>query len=207
MLISNFGSLKAELARYMFHQRFQPDYDTATQHFESMANRRLRVRPMETSAVFTTQDGWIELPMDYLLWRYVEWAGSGRPATQLDYIHPAYYDTTNLSGTPQVFTIEDGFIGILPKNDSHDAYLMGYYRKIPTLTGTDDNATNWLISEHPDLYLQGCLYELFVLGRNGDLAQAHKALRDEKLAELIQVSALTTGATSSLVRGEGAEYF
>src|SRR5262245_40438074 len=133
MLITNLGSLKAELARYMFHQRFQPDYDTAIQNFEALANRRLRVRPMETSAVFTTLDGWVPLPVDYLLWRYVEWAGSGMPAKQLDYIHPAYYDTTNLSGNPQVFTIEDGWIGTLPKNDAVDGYLIGYYQKIPTI--------------------------------------------------------------------------
>jgi hypothetical protein len=214
MLITNLGSLKAELARYMFHQRFQPDYDTAVQNFEALANRRLRVRPMEAVTSLTTINGETAIPADYLLWRTVLWAGR-TPYPELEYVHPAYLRSTWVEtdhGDPKIFTIEANTFKARPPHDDADAYEFHYYQKIPTINGNDLNS-NWLLDAHSDLYLAGTLFELFVLGRNGEAAVAHKGLRDEKLAELMQSSALTTGATSSLVRGEGAalgsggEYF
>ena len=217
MLINNLGSLKAELSRYMFQQRFAPDYDTAVQNFEALANRRLRVRPMEAVTNLTTTNGETAIPPDYLLWRTVLWAGR-TPYPELEYVHPAYLRSTWIEtdhGDPKIFTIEGNTFKARPVRDDADAYEFHYYQKIPSLNGTiaGDNTTNWLLTAHPDLYLEGTLFELFVLGRNGEAAVAHKQLRDEKIAELIQFSALTTGATSSLVRGEGSalgsggEYF
>jgi len=49
------------------------------------------------------------------------------------------------------------------------------------------------------------LTELAALGRNAEMAQLYKARRDEVFAEIIQLSALTTGATSPQVRT--GEYF
>src|SRR5262245_33035083 len=216
MQINNLGSLKAELARYMFHQRFQPDYDTAIQNFEAVANRRLRVRPMETFTNITTNSGGVALvPADYLLWRTVLWTGR-TPYVELDYVHPAYLNTTGINasdgGDPKIFSIVGTALTIYPIDVTVDIYHLHYYQKIPTINGTAFN-TNWLLDAHSDLYLAGVLFELFVLGRNGEAAAAWKGLRDEKFTELIQLSALTTGATSSKVRGEGAslgsggEYF
>jgi hypothetical protein len=215
MLINNLGSLKAELARYMFHQRFQPDYDTAVQNFEAVANRRLRVRQMEAAAFsLTSVGGAVALPPDYLLWRSVLWSPAAAPPgkeVELSYAHPAYmYSTATIggwtAGTPKIFTIVGNELWPNPDDERANAFHLHYYRKIPTING-DDNNSNWLLTEHPDLYLEGALFELFALGRNGEAAVAHKQLRDEKLAELIQLSALTTGATSSKVRSETAEYF
>jgi hypothetical protein len=214
MLITNLGSLKAELARYMFHQRFQPDYDTAVQNFEALANRRLRVRPMEAVTNLTTTNGETPMPADYLLWRTVLWTGR-TPYPELDYVHPAYLRSTWIEmdhSDPKIFTIEGDTFKARPVHDEADAYEFHYYQKIPTINGNDNNS-NWLLAAHSDLYLEGTLFELFVLGRNGEAGVAHKQLRDEKMAELIQFSALTTGATSSQVRGEGSalgsggEYF
>lgn len=214
MLITNLGSLKAELARFMFHQRFQPDYDTAVQNFEAVANRRLCVRPMETVTNLTTTNGETTIPADYLLWRTVLWAGR-TPYPELEYVHPAYLRSTWVEtdhGDPKIFTIEGDTFKARPVRDDAAAYEFHYYQKIPTVNGNDNNS-NWLLIAHPDLYLEGTLFELFVLGRNGEAAAAHKQLRDEKFGELVRFSALTTGATSSLVRGEGAalgsggEYF
>jgi len=205
-IINSYGSLKTELSGTMFHSRFVANYDRATQEFETIANRRLRVRQMETSTLLTTVDGSTALPADYLLWRTVQWSGRS-PFVELDYVHPAYLRSTWIEtdhGDARVFTIEGGVFRARPVHDDADAYEFHYYQKIPTIVGSDTNS-NWLLNEHPDLYLEGVLTELFILGRNGEAAIAHKQLRDEKFAELIQLSALTTGATSPSVRT--AEYF
>jgi hypothetical protein len=225
MLITNLGSLKAELAVQMFHQRFQPQYERAIQTFEAVANRRLRTRKQEHSVNLSTTSqpspgtdrGFCDVPVDYLLWRSVQWKGR-TPFVELDYVHPAYLRSTwvqNDHGDPKIFTIEDGTFFTNPVDDTPGIFEFHYYRMIDSILGQQegDNADNWLIGDHPDLYFHGALFELFVLGRNGEAAVAHKQLRDEKFAELIQLSALTTGATSSRVRGEGSalgsggEYF
>lgn len=211
MLINSLGSLKAGLARYMFHQRFQPDYDTAVQNFEAAANRRLRVLPMETSTnLAVNADGAADLPSDYLLWRTVLWDNPSIPGAvgrqvELDYVHPAYLKSTNIerAGRPKLFTIE-GLELIIRPPDVNAVINLHYYGKIPTINGNDNNS-NWLLAAHSDAYLYGVLTELFVLGRNAEAAQLYKARRDEVFAEIIQLYALTTGATSPQVRE--AEYF
>jgi hypothetical protein len=55
------------------------------------------------------------------------------------------------------------------------------------------------------VYLEGALTELFILGRNLDAAVAHKQLRDAKIAEVVKLYSLTTGASAPSVRT--AEYF
>jgi hypothetical protein len=206
--ITNYGDLKTEITEYLFHPRFVAGYDKATQKFEACANRRLRVLPMEAGAYLTTTDGYCPAPANYLAWRTVEWVGTDPQHVMLDYVHPAYIDTTSLAssgGPPQVFTIDGLNFGTRPVDDRTNIFFMGFYQKIPTLIGDDLN-TNWLLSEHPDCYVEGVLTELMARERNLEVAALHKARRDELLAEIIQLYARTTGATSKLVR-EDAEYF
>jgi hypothetical protein len=211
MLINNLGSLKAELSRYLMHQRFAPDYDTAVQNFENLANRRLRVRPMELWVTLTPVGGSSPLPGDYLLWRSVLWMGHTPEEIEIDYVHPAYLHAGSIErGSRMVFTIEGNNLFINPHAATgNDVIKFHYYQKIPSITG-NDNDSNWLLAAHSDLYLEGTLFELFMLGRNIDgnaiTAASHKQLRDEKFAEAIQLYALTTGASSSSVRA-GVEYF
>lgn len=205
MLITNFGDLKAVLTSYMFHARFVPNYDLATAHFEAAANRRLRVRQMETATPLTTVNGDVALPADYLVWRTVLWTGR-KPSPELDYVHPAYLTSSQVSttgGDPVLFTIESNTFKTRPVSDGYP-YDFHYYQKIPTITGANTDS-NWLLLTYPDAYEFGVIAELFALGRNLEGAQLWKARRDETLAEIIHLSALTTGATSPKVRT--AEYF
>ena len=210
MAINSYGTLKTKLSAYMFHQRFLGDYQDATRMFEAAANRRLRVRQMESMATLTTTQGDVALPADYLVWRTVRPTvdnptapAAVPPYDELDYVHPAYLPPVG-RGCTRLFTIEGNTFKVRPVDDRPDAYEFHYYQKIPTITN-DDNSTNWLLTDYPDVYVAGVLTELAALGRNLELAQLQKARRDEILAEIIQLSALTTGATSPSVRQ--AEYF
>lgn len=217
MAISTYGDLRAAFNAYMFHQRFTAQYDDCTRFFEAAANRRLRVRPMETINVIQTATGSAAVPADYLLWRTVLWIRGGIPlsppaapyrGTELDYVHPAYLlpDNCSSDSEPRLFTIEgDEFrTNHIPVDPDVAVYELHYYQKIPTITGSDTN-TNWLLTAYPDVYLFGVLTELSALGRNLEMAQLYKARRDELFQEIIQLSALTTGASSPSVRT--AEYF
>jgi hypothetical protein len=207
MAFSNYGDLKTELSAKLFHSRFLAQYDGFTQLFEASANARLRVRQMEAVASLTTSSGEVALPTDYLLWRTI------LPTTittypwreELEYVHPAFLPaTTGTAGyPPRLFTIEGNTLKIRPIDDVN-AYEFHYYRKIPTLIGDNSN-TNWLLGAYPNAYLFGLMTEAMAHGRNAEGAQLYKARRDEIFAEITQLSALTTGATSQSVRT--AEYF
>jgi len=200
MALSNYGELKAAAGTYLFHQRFAPQYDTAQLFFEAVANRRLRVREMESSALLTTVDGEVALPDDYLAWRTVLPTDERNPQYELEYVHPAYLPPTSLNRRyPKLFTIEGNLFKVRPINDVPSDYEMHYYGKVPSLVGNDTNS-NWLLLAYPDFALEGLLVELFVLGRSLEMAQLHKQRRDELLEEIKQLSALTTGATSQSVR-------
>ena len=212
MSISNYGELKQKLSRYLFNQRFIARYDRFTRSFETDANSRLRVLPMETSVLLTTTSGSVALPTDYITWRTVRPTfATGSPVTptfrppfnELDYVHPAYLPPVG-RGFDQLFTIEGNTFKVRPVDDRVGAYEFHYYQKIPSLVGGDSN-TNWLLTEYPNAYLFGLMVEAAGQGRNAEMAQLYKARRDEVFAEITQRYALTTGATSPTVRT--AEYF
>jgi hypothetical protein len=212
MSISNYGELKNKLSGYLFNQRFVANYDDCTIIFEASTNTRLRVRPMEAVTALTTTLGQVALPADYLVWRTVRpFFATASPVTpifrppfdEIDYVHPAYLPPVG-RGFDRLFTIEGNLFKARPVDDRPGAYELHYYQKIPTLVGSDLN-TNWLLDAYPNAYLFGLMTELAALGRNQEMAQLYKARRDEAFQEIIQLSALTTGATSPTVRL--AEYF
>ena len=121
MAISNYGELKAKLSRYLFNQRFVADYDDYTVMFEADANSRLRVLPMETTAMLTTVNGEAALPSDYLAWRTVLPVDRTRYPTssaEMDYVHPAYLPVTGNDVSPYLFTIEGSSFKARPVNDA-----------------------------------------------------------------------------------------
>ena len=193
-IIDSFGALKAALTTHLVHSRWVGQYANATVMFETTANHRLRVRPMEAAVLLTTVDGAVPLPADYVLWRTVLHGDTTDP--ELDYVHAAYLDDPRAEN---VFSIKNNYLYTRPIDDSVNAVVFHYYAKIPTITNTDDNAVNWLLLEHPNVYLFGVLIALGILQRNGEMATAYKTLRDEMFAEIIQTHALTTGATSPQV--------
>ena len=131
MAITNYGDLKTELNRLLAHQRFMSDYDNQVIKFEASANRRLRVRQMETSTSLTTTDGDVALPSDYLVWRTIL-STARDPRFELDYVHPAYLQNFRSTDVyPQLFTIEGGTLHIRPTDDVN-TYDFHYYARIPT---------------------------------------------------------------------------
>jgi len=208
MAISNVGELKSELSAYLFHPRLANRYDNCIKLFEAAANTRLRVRQQEAQTFLTVDvGGTANLPADYLAWRAVKWDRGAAHFVELEYVHPAYMNTSqpSLRGPPNLFMIIGPIINIKPLQATPPRVQLQYYQKIPALAGAANTATNWLLTEYPNAYLYGVMTELAAVQRNAEMAQLYKARRDETFQEIIQLSALSTGATSPQVRT--AEYF
>ncbi len=117
-----------------------------------------------TSGGTAQQDqGFCTLPSDYLGWRRVTFTGN--PQTDLEYCSPAVWDeefpvnsqpvvTTSI---PRVFTVEAGFLKILPINTTPLEFI--YWQSTPALS----SSFNWLATYRPDAYVMGALEKLYGL--------------------------------------------
>jgi len=61
------------------------------------------------------------------------------------------------SGRPKYFSIVGGQIRVLPVPDGSYTGELTYYAKLTKLSST--NATNWLLTQAPDVYLYGALLQ------------------------------------------------
>lgn len=199
MAITTYSELQAAIGNWLDHSLFTARVPEFIALFEAAANRRLRVRQMETSIDLTPSSGSAAVPTDYLAWRRVTWTGA--PRMELQYVHPSYLQAaypSAPSGVPRIFTIEGSTLKVRPVNDT--ALELDYFQKVPALSGSV--STNWLLSAHPDLYLFGSLVEAEMFGVNDERAPLWKGRRDEIFDEIEKLSNKTRGAGT--VRAMGA---
>ncbi len=115
-----------------------------------------------TSGGTIQQDiGFCTLPTDYLGWSRLTFKGN--PSTDMEYLAPAAWDQefptasqpVVATSVPRVFTVEAGYIKILPINTTPLEFL--YWAKTPALSGS----FNWLATNRPDAYVTGTLEKLY----------------------------------------------
>lgn len=180
-----------------------PDFITLC---EATHNRVLRTRFQETSADITPALGVAALPADFLAQRRVTWLGN--PYRELEYVQPSYFQaaypvyssvnsTSAMIDVPGIYTIEGS--NILIKTQATTAVQLDYYAKIPALSVT--NTTNWLLTDHPDIYLFGALCESELFGMNDERAPLWKARRDEAVEQLRALSNRSKGIGGMRIMG------
>jgi hypothetical protein len=200
MCIATYTDLQAALGNWLDHSLFAARYGDFIALFEAAANRRLRVKEMEALATLTpAADGTVALPSDYLAYRRCTWTGQAR--NELRYVQPAYFQAafpTRPADVPRFFTIESLTLKVMPLDST--PVELEYFQKVPALAS---NATNWLLSSHPDLYLFGSLVEAELFGVNDDRAPLWKARRDEIFDEIIALSRQTRTGPGTAIQVMG----
>jgi hypothetical protein len=192
MTLQTYSDLTAAIGNWLQRSDLAALLPNFVQLFEACANRRLRVRQQEATAALTPAGGVVALPADYLAWRRLTWTGN--PRQELGYVEPswlqaAYPDLP--ADIPRVFTIEGGNIKTMPLDPGNIALELVYFQQIPSLAA---NSTNWLMSQHPDLYLFGALTEAQAYTVNAETAALWKARRDELFDEIEKLSNKSRGA-------------
>lgn len=142
----------------------------AERHFQ-----RSIFTPDRESALSITADAQVEaLPSDFWGFKSPPYLDSS-PDVILQKLTPddlrATYPTT-ATGTPSHYAIEGENILFGPTPSSSQTIKGTYYATITPLNSTD--TTNWLLTDHPDLYLAGAMY------------YAHLFLMDEQRALLFK---------------------
>ena len=125
-----------------------------------MASDALRIRAMETLVTASTVAAadTIALPTGFLSMRRLQVAGS--PNDGLEYLTPAQmdaeYNDSSRTGQPKVYTLESDHFRLGPTPDAVYTLTCLYYQKFSALA---TSSTNWLLTNHPGIYLYGSLIE------------------------------------------------
>jgi hypothetical protein len=198
MAITTYAELQAAVGNWLDHGLFAARIPEFIALFEAAANRRLRVREQEATAMLTPASGAVALPADYLAWRRLTWTGA--PRVELQYVHPSYLQAAYPSSppdVPRIFSIEGTTLKIRPLDGT--PLELDYFQKIPALS--DAASSNWLLAAHPDIYLFGSLVEAEMFGVNDERAPAWKGRRDEIFDEIEKLTNKTRGAGAMRVMG------
>lgn len=136
-------------------------YEALTADFvayaEAHLNRQAPVRLAEVNTTLTATPAsrFVALPTDYLeaigLWRTT--TGSDVPMTQLGAAAMAASDTAT---TPEYWAIDGSNVAFQAPADSAHTFRLRYRKKLFDLATTDPN---WLLTNHPDVYLYAALVE------------------------------------------------
>jgi len=141
---------------------FIPDFITL---LESKFSRDLRIRAMLTTATLTStaSSRTLALPTDWLEFDSVVLVG--QPNRVLTYVTNETLDNNFPENAtyskPEVYTIVGSNMELGPVPDASYQLAVTYYKKFDSIQTA---GTNWLLTNHPSLYLFGALIEASAFG-------------------------------------------
>lgn len=127
-----------------------PDFITLA---EASIRRDIRARDQLTLLTVTLTSEEATLPADFLEARYVKAEVNGFLQT-LEYVAETVYDNQPDAAQATFYTVDGNTLKIQGGSD----VLLSYYAKYDPLATT---ATNWLLTNSPDVYLFACLVEAY----------------------------------------------
>jgi hypothetical protein len=155
--IANYTDLQAAIIDLLNRPDLANQPQTWIQLAEAQMSRVIRSRWMlSRSQTFTISSEYVSVPSDFVgVKSFI--ITSTTPAQKLTYQSPEVMDELstlrwNWSDAPMDYTILGSEFRFSPiPGQSYTAQLT-YYQRIPALAS---NATNWLLTNHPDAYLYG----------------------------------------------------
>lgn len=167
MTIATYSELVEEMEAWLNRADLSARIPTFIRLFEARMNRRLRAPDMEQTFSFTTVDG------------TTTYALSARVRELRELYANVEVETDELN-----YTVTGESI-IFDDNPGDDLTIV--YSAFITLAALNDgNPTNWLLDDHPDIYLFGSLAEAYAFQRDDEAAERYKNISDEMLAEIIR---------------------
>lgn len=161
MSISTYAELKSAVANFLARTDLTDQIPNFILLAEARLSRELETRDQEkrATATLTSGDEFIALPTDMREIREIKLNTS--PNVVLEYKSPTALDTTytGSTGKPLAYSIVGGELKIRPiPDDSYTAEII-YIGSLNALS--DTNATNVMLTRHPDAYLSGSLVEAY----------------------------------------------
>jgi|TARA_B100000085_G_C18517371_1_gene502198 hypothetical protein len=158
MALSNYSELKSSIADFLNRDDLTsviPDFITLA---EAQINRDIRHYEMENRATADLDQQYLDRPSDWVETIRIHITNSGTRNLQL-LSGAAMADkragVENATGEPKYYRHAERAFEVFPSPDGTYQTELLYYQKIPALSSS--NATNWLLTDAPDVYLYGAL--------------------------------------------------
>jgi hypothetical protein len=161
MALANYTDLKASVASWMARSDLTSQISDFITLAEIRVGRDLRISPLITVAAsgsISPGAATVSLPTGFLGMVSVKLTSAG---TELKYIAPDTYDRaqSNSNGVtvPAMYTIMGSTLYVSPTWTAGGTLTWAYFKQEVVLSGS--NATNWYITNAPDLLLYASLLE------------------------------------------------
>ena len=160
MAISTYDELKTAVANWLDRDDLTDRIPEFISLAEARFNRALRLRSMETKQTASTVASQrnYNLPTNYIQMRNFQI--NATPIVTLSYVTPEIYDRLwggSQGGTPSFYTIIGDEIQLGPIPGSVMTLEMLFYKRFDSLSASV--ATNWLLTNAPDIYLYATMLE------------------------------------------------
>lgn len=159
MSISTYGELKSAVENWLDRD----DLSSRVPEFITLAKSRIdtdvRILRMEKRFTATISDEFTDLPDDYIEMRSVNLNTS--PAKRLQFLSPGQiaerYSRDGTSGEPVWYSVFGNQLQLWPAPDGNYEVELVYVGSLTDFATDAD--TNWLLENHPGIYLYGALVE------------------------------------------------
>ena len=160
MTITNYTELKAAIADWLLRDDLTAVIPSFIALAEAQMQREIRHHKMMQRAEAEINTRYFVLPVDWLETARFHVTGdqpSRLELTSMDDMLQMRELNANTGGKPTHYAHIGDQLEVFPTpNATYNVELL-YYQKIPALS--DSNATNWLLTAHPDVYLYGALMQ------------------------------------------------
>jgi hypothetical protein len=153
----NHAQLKAAIASWLKRSDLATSIPTFIELAEARISRELRLRSQVTFTTLTANSGSAPLPADFLEFKALVYADDATPI-QVGTLEQVFSDRARISGyRPKFCMVTGDAIQFGPAADSSYSIAAAYYAKFAALS--TDGDTNWLLTNHPGVYLWASLAE------------------------------------------------
>ena len=158
MALTNYTELKTAIADFLNRDDLGSVIPTFVSLCEAQVNRQIRHFKMENRATATVSEQYLTRPTDWL--ETIRMTVEADTTRQVELISRAALvdmkaQTLGATGAPRFYTNSEDSFELYPVPDGDYSVEVLYTQKIPALS--DSNPTNWLLTDHPDVYLYGAL--------------------------------------------------
>lgn len=153
----NYGELKAAIASWAKRSDMAGVIPTLVQLVEARIAREIRVRAQLQITTLTASSGSAALPADFLEFKALVYAEDATPL-RVGSLEQVLTDRARISGyRPKFCVVTADALQFGPAADASYTLNAAYYGKFTALSADSD--TNWILTNHPGVYLWGALFE------------------------------------------------
>lgn len=166
MALDNYANLQVEVADWLNRADLTAKIPTFIRLLESQMNRKLRVRQMQTRSTASLAAEYLALPTDFLSVHNVQILDT--PVSRVEYAsisEVSEFRKLYPNQRPTRFNVDGSTFQFAPIPDNTYTVEIVYYAMITPLATA---GTNWLLNEHPDIYLYGTLMQAAPYLNNDD---------------------------------------